>query len=432
MAKSGRHRIPRPTKLLVLIVTMLVGVGILVATGSASADSEEGQSQLAADRSSSNERSDGDRGNGDDRDGRGNGRDNGKDGDRDGKDGDHHDGRDGKDSDRGDHGDRDRNDRDRNDNKKDDRKDGDKKDGDSDDEEFPGRDKAGPPDDNDFVDIREVRADNDRDRREPDASTGTFQVRCGRNENNHRNSDNYMATPGKRNGAQHVHDYVGNLSTDAFSDDDSLHKAGTTCDRDNKSTFFWPVLRDTSKRGDDVDKDGGGRDGNFGQILRPTSVDLRFLGSRVGKVVPMPDDLMIITGDAKAVTNGDKDANAQWTCTGFEDRRTDKYPLCPSGSKIVRILDFPSCWDGRNLDSEDHRSHVVFPNEDGSCDDDFKAIPQLRMTLTYDPPRGRNFALDSFPDQRHDPKTDHGDFENIAPKAVLDLAADCINSGRNC
>jgi len=36
-----------------------------------------------------------------------------------------------------------------------------------------------------------------------------------------------MVTPGKRNGAQHVHNYVGNLSTDANSDDDSLHAAGT-------------------------------------------------------------------------------------------------------------------------------------------------------------------------------------------------------------
>jgi hypothetical protein len=56
----------------------------------------------------------------------------------------------------------------------------------------------------------------------------------------------------------------------------------------------------------------------------------------------------------------------------------------------------------------------------------------LRITLTYDRPDGRNFAVDSFPDQRHDPRTDHSDFENMAPDALLDLAADCINTGKNC
>jgi hypothetical protein len=241
-----------------------------------------------------------------------------------------------------------------------------------------------------------------------------------------------MATPGKRNGAQHVHDYVGNKSTDANSTDDSLHAAGTTCDRNNQSAFFWPVVRLTDQKGTDVDEDGGGKDGNFGRILKPRSADLRFLGNEKGKVAPMPDDLQIITGDAKAVTNGDKNANAQWTCTGFENRITDKYPLCPAGSRLERILEFPSCWNGEDLFAKDQRSHMSFPRDDGSCKRGFKAIPKLRITLTYDRPNGRNFALDSFPDQRHNPKTDHSDFMNIASDQVLKFAANCINTGKNC
>ncbi|HEY2098180.1 MAG TPA: DUF1996 domain-containing protein [Pseudonocardia sp.] len=263
------------------------------------------------------------------------------------------------------------------------------------------------------------------------SSTGSFVARCGL-PNGHRNSDNFMVTPGKRNGAQHIHNYVGNLSTDANSTDDSLHAAGTSCDRDNKSTFFWPVVRDTSQQGDDADSDGGGRDGNFGKILQEKTVDLRFLGNSEEKVIAMPDDLTIIMGDAKAKTNGSKNAKAQWTCTGFENRVTDKYPLCPAGSDLVRILEFPSCWDGKNLDSADHRSHVAFPGDDGRCGNGFQAIPRLRETLTYNRPNGRNFALDTFPDQQHDPSTDHADFMNIVSDDVGKLAADCINSGRNC
>lgn len=393
MVRQGRHRLPTPTALLVVVATLLVGSGIAAAMGTASADSRAGRGEVSAERD-------------DDR-----GRDRGEDSDR----GDNR-GRDGKG--RGDKKDKDSG--------KDDDRDED------DDDEFPGRDDAGPADDDDYVDITRVRLKDDEPRNEADASTGSFTAKCGRNENNHLNSDNYMVTPGQRNGAQHVHDYVGNLSTDAFSDSGSLHAAGTTCDRGNISTFFWPVLRATNRRGDDVEEDGGGRDGNFGRILRPAQVDLRFRGNPTGKVIPMPDDLMIIMGDAKAKTNGDENANAQWTCTGFENRITERYPLCPSGSKLMRILDFPSCWDGANLDSEDFRSHVVYPRDNGSCRRGFDAVPQLRITLTYDRPDGRNFAVDSFPDQRHDPRTDHSDFENMAPDALLDLAANCINTGKNC
>ncbi|GAA5144348.1 hypothetical protein GCM10023321_00470 [Pseudonocardia eucalypti] len=320
---------------------------------------------------------------------------------------------------------------DKNDNREDDRERPGQSRNKDDDKEFPGRDKADEADDDDYENILDVEPDRE-DRKGPNASNGSFIAKCGTNGNGHRNSDNYMVAPDKRNGAQHVHDYVGNLSTDAFSDEESLHKAGTTCDRNNKSTFFWPVLRDTRFDGDDENRDGGGLDGNFGRILRPTVAEMRFVGNPRQKVKTMPDDLMIITGDAKAKTNGDKNANAQWTCTGYENRLTDKYPLCPSGSKLVRILEFPNCWDGENLDSKDMRQHTAFADDDGDCKDDFEPIPQLRMRLVYDQPPGRNFSLDTFPDQQHDPRTDHADFENMAPDAVRKLMSDCINDGRNC
>ena len=407
--------------MITLVVTLLVGCGVVLAAGTAAADGSDDAALAAAEAGNDDPRNgdagNGDAGNGDaGNDGAGNGGDRARDGRADRNDG-------------GDPRNQDRNGRNNNDGRNNNNDDNNNN---NDDDEFPGRDKIAKASDDDFVDIKDVKPDNDKPKNGKDASKGSFVARCGTNENNHRNSDNFMVAPGKRNGAQHVHDYVGNLSTDANSDDDSLHAAGTTCDRDNKSTFFWPVLRDTSKKGDDVDEDGGGKDGNFGEILRPRTADLRFVGNPTSKVEAMPDDLEIIMGDAKAKTNGDKNALAQWTCTGFENRITDKYPLCPSGSRLVRILEFPGCWDGKNLDSADFRSHVAFADDDGNCRDDFKVIPQLRVTLTYDRPNGRDFALDTFPDQQHDPRTDHSDFMNIAEDGVLKLMADCINSGKNC
>ena len=171
---------------------------------------------------------------------------------------------------------------------------------------------------------------------------------------------------------------------------------------------------------------------NVGAVQRPASVTLQFRGNARGKVVAAPEFLRLVTGDAKAATNGPAAANAKWGCTGFANRFTTKYPLCPRGSQLSRTLDFPSCWDGVNTDSANHRTHVLFPDSGGACPAGTKAIPQLRMTLTYRVPQGKVFAVDAFPEQLHNPVTDHGDFANVMPAALMDRAVNCINTGRRC
>lgn len=302
-----------------------------------------------------------------------------------------------------------------------------------DDEQFKGRDQAAPPDASDFVDIREVEPGTGDGRGGRFSAAGTFRTDCGTNADGaHRNSDNIVLGPGKRNAAQHVHDYVGTTATTFASSDEELRSAETTCGNGDRSTYYWPVIRDLNATGPDAFDDGGGLDGNFGAVLPATSVDLTFHGNPTEEVVAAPDGLRLATGDAKAGTNGDENANARWTCTGFEDRTTTQYPLCPEGTDLVRLLDFPSCWDGQNTDSDDHRSHVAFPEEDGSCADGTEPIPALRMTLTYDRPDGRAFALDSFPEQQHAPETDHASSINLMPEDLMDRAVRCINDGQAC
>ena len=298
----------------------------------------------------------------------------------------------------------------------------------------PGQVSAGQtfgPSGNDFVDIRQVRPNANEPDAAQGASTGTFVSKCGNNENGHNNPDNFIVAPGVQNGAHHMHDYVGNESTDANSDNDSLAAAGTTCQLGDQSTYYWPVLRDLRQNGQDANQNGGGKDGNTGAVLSP-GVTLQFRGNQAGQVTAMPRFLRGITGDAKAVSNGGGQANAKWTCTGFENRTTTKYPLCPQGSQVKRILDFPSCWDGQNTDSADHRSHLQFAGDDGACPSGTKAVPQLRMQLTYQVPPGRTFAVDSFPEEKRNPITDHGDFVNVMPDQLMNRAVACINSGQNC
>ncbi|GAA3412258.1 DUF1996 domain-containing protein [Streptosporangium vulgare] len=279
----------------------------------------------------------------------------------------------------------------------------------------------------DFIDIRQVPRNFQDVRTRRGGSGGVFTSRCGTNRNGHRNSDNFIVAPGVTNGAHHIHDYVGNLSTDGFSTDQSLAAAGTTCALNDRSTYFWPVLRDRTS-----DANANDPDGNVGTIMQARQVSLQFRGNPVSRVSPMPRFIRMITGDAKAATNGGANALAKWTCTGFTNRITTKYPLCPRGSQLVRILDFPSCWDGQNNDSANHRTHVLFPDANGACPSGTRAIPQLRMTLVYATPRTASFALDAFPEQRHNPVTDHADFANLMPDRLMRFAVDCINRNRRC
>ncbi|WP_200303576.1 DUF1996 domain-containing protein [Streptomyces adelaidensis] len=274
-------------------------------------------------------------------------------------------------------------------------------------------------------------------------STGTFTTACGTNENELRNSDNVIVAPGVSNGAQHQHDYVGNQSNNAFASDQDLANADTTCqNQGDKSSYFWPVIRIQDGTQDiDAGQPGGGQDGNVGKIVEPSQAELKFVGNKTSDVVAMPTALRIITGDAKAFVNGLNNANTNWSCTGFEDRQlTDKYPICPDGSSVVRTSFFQSCWDGQNIDSANHRTHVDFVEGNGSCSNGFQAIPQLQVRLVYDVPApqiqngqiANPFAVDSFPDQLHKAITDHNDFINFFDENTMNQVVDCINSGQDC
>ncbi|MFF6982563.1 DUF1996 domain-containing protein [Streptomyces sp. NPDC008343] len=296
----------------------------------------------------------------------------------------------------------------------------------------------------DFVDIKSVQSNVAGAAQQKGASRGTFATSCGVNENGLFNSDNVIVAPGVSNGAHHFHDYIGNQSNDAFASDEDLANAETSCvDQGDKSTYYWPVIRlQNGSQEKDANSPGGGIEGNAGEIVTPKEVTLDFVGNPRSKVTEMPRLLRIITGDAKAFVNGTANANASWSCTGFEDRQLkDKYPLCPQGSDVVRTFKFQSCWDGQNIDSANHRAHVAFAAADGSCANGFKAIPQLVQRIVYDVDApslqdgGKTtplFAVDSFPEQLHKPVTDHGDFINVFSEDLMSEMVDCINEGRKC
>ncbi|MCU7728327.1 DUF1996 domain-containing protein [Actinoplanes sp. KI2] len=176
---------------------------------------------------------------------------------------------------------------------------------------------------------------------------------------------------------------------------------------------------------------------NTGGIVRPAAVLIEYRGNPTSKVTPMPKFLRELTGDAKPTSRGPANARATWTCSGFADRLSDKYPICPPGSLVQRIQDFPGCWDGTNLDSANHRSHVAFADKTtGACPAGFVAIPQLRITISYRIPHDvqtkGQYALDSFPEENHNPFSDHNDFINVNSERTMQHIAACLNNGKAC
>jgi hypothetical protein len=297
-------------------------------------------------------------------------------------------------------------------------------------EQFPNRDKAGRPSAEEFVNIRNVRSVGRRGEGGV-FSGGSYSIRCAMSA--HHNSDNFIIAPGVRNGAQHTHDYAGNEGTNFASEDETLEESSTTCTNGDRSPIFWPVLRDLRGVGPDVGADGGSLDGNVGSFIEPSSVDYTFHGHGTRRTEAMPLNIALVTGSAKAATTGGEGSNAKFTCTGSGRRMTDLYPMCPDGSSLQRVFDFPSCWNGQDLDSEDHATHIQYPDENGECDEDLIPVPALRITVTYeDPPPGRQFAIDSFPEQRHNPITDHALLEYLSSERRAEEGADCINSARRC
>ncbi len=262
------------------------------------------------------------------------------------------------------------------------------------------------------------------------ASTGTYVSHCGRNEDGHRNADNVITVPGKPGGAMHEHDYVGNVSTNAYSTDQSLAAASTTCGAGDRSSYYWTVLRAIGPNAGPASPQLGH---NTGRIVRPDTVLIQFRGNPTSKVVAMPRFLRALTGNAKAFSQRGVGAeHVQWGCSGVPGSSSAYYPLCPPGQQVTRTFDFPGCWDGLHTDSPNHRTHLVFARSNGVCPPQTYPVPQLHVVVSYSVNPGRSFAIDTMPAERRSPITDHSEFINVMPGDLMARVVNCINTGTHC
>ena len=160
----------------------------------------------------------------------------------------------------------------------------------------------------------------------------------------HQAPDDPIVFPGEP-GASHQHTFVGNRTTDAFSTFGSLRSARTSCARADDTAAYWvPALYQGASivlpaRGDDLLP---ARHGLPGHDVPERAADDR---RRRGRDEP--------AGHARDVLEL-RAALGRPTV----ERRADL--SAGRGSSLRLHVRFPSCWDGRRLDSPDHKSHMAY------------------------------------------------------------------------
>jgi hypothetical protein len=213
-------------------------------------------------------------------------------------------------------------------------------------------------------------------------------------------------------GMSHLHDFFGNTSTGATVSFESLQRGRTTCnDRGDRASYWAPALLQNGK-----------------QVV-PDGIAAYYLNQTGDRVVPYPNGLKMLAGDPNATSPQSK-AIVNWACDGGTKgsrQSPANLPLtaCPDGRTVNLRVAFPSCWDGRNLDSADHRSHMAYPPCDASHP---VKVPELSMHVHYPFTGGGNVTLVSGSVWGA-----HMDFVNgWDPLTLAMLTQACLNENQRC
>jgi len=207
---------------------------------------------------------------------------------------------------------------------------------------------------------------------------GAFRFICNPSHLGYNDPIVYPGLPGK----SHLHQFFGNTLTDANSTYQSLRSSGmSTCNSPlNRSAYWIPAMLDGT-----------------GNVVKPDYISIYYkrrpdtdpLCQKIGKAcVNLPRGLRFVFGKnmldpSKASTGG-----GYFNCDGLPGGGfvSGHYPdiptaakNCPNvaGNRLGAIISAPECWDGVNLDSPDHRSHVAYSQYIG------QAYPQCPSTHPY-------------------------------------------------
>lgn len=239
----------------------------------------------------------------------------------------------------------------------------------------------------------------------------------------HTNADDPIVFPGQP-GVAHQHEYAGARTTSANSTPATMRAGATTCAIPGDHAGYWlPELRKN------------------GVVIHPqgTSKHALFYYRRIGApsgttVQTIPDGLKMIIGNAHARSAAENPGIARgdivFKCGPGSTQNLMRPPTqCSSGIMVVSLR-FPNCWNGRDLDSADHKSHMAYPSG-GRCPSTHPVnIPRVESFFRYNVGTGPigEITFSSGPYY-----TVHQDFMNAWVAADLQsLVTKCMNANRDC
>lgn len=199
---------------------------------------------------------------------------------------------------------------------------------------------------------------------------GAFRLICHAS---HLSYNDPIVYPGQK-GKSHLHQFFGNDSVDENSTYDSLRKAGnSTCGNAlNRSGYWMPAL---------LNGKGGVVVPDFVTIYYKRYNATSPQCTQAAKAcVQLPRGLRYIFGYDMLNMAGKKTGGGYFNCDNFYmpanhpnkalvkpghyKSIVEAGPNCPIGSKLGAVISSPDCWNGKDLDSPDHRSHMAYQSRD--------------------------------------------------------------------
>ena len=191
-----------------------------------------------------------------------------------------------------------------------------------------------------------------------------FALACGMS---HRNNDDAIVFSGKP-GKSHNHTYIGNRVVDASTTPESLLGGPTTCESAADSSAYWfPTLY----IGDEA--------------VHPLTSIVYYVKRTYADVEAHPAGLKMIAGNAQAKNRQPKGV-AAWSCGGVGGRpRFHTLPACRADRLLQLQINFPNCWNGKTLDSVDHRRHMAYA-KNGTCPASHpRTLATIALIVLYPP-----------------------------------------------
>ena len=226
----------------------------------------------------------------------------------------------------------------------------------------------------------------------------------------HRAPDDPIVYFGKP-GAAHSHDFFGSTGVGASTTVDQLRGHGTTCGLSADTASYWaPSIV-----------------GPDGSVYQPSNILAYYRAPADGGIRAFPQGLKMVAGVGPTQA---------WDPELFGYSCSDQSPYaplpinCDTGYLKLHIV-FPSCWDGVNLDSPDHRSHMAYPDGARCPADHPVKLVRLSLHVQYRGlTTGQGYQLAMSPDgTRPGP---HADFFNGWDQATLEHLVDiCANAGQD-